>query len=227
MRKNKRKKKIRIEDLTSTPIKDSLVENLARSLAKQIDKEIFEKKYAPAKEILKLVGAGAFLTASLVMPNLPLVLKPFVNNSEEYEVWKRFNIPYLKRTLQRLASQKLVEIDIDQNMQVVKITEAGKRRILKFSIDELAIKKPKFWDGRWRLVSYDVPVASKNLRNIFRDYLRAWGFYPLHESVFLHAYPCEQHVEFLKEFLGIGEYVRIFTVTKIENDKPFKEFFGL
>ena len=223
----KRKRRVRIEDLPLSGIRESLIKDLTKNLAKQIDKEIFEKKYAPVKEVLKLVGAGAFLAASLVAPNLPLVLKPFLNSQEEYEAWKRFNIPYLKRTLKRLEQQKLVEFDEEERRQVIKITDGGRRRILKYAIDELAIEKPKFWDGRWRLVSYDVPVKIRSLCHIFREYLRAWGFYSLHESVYLHAYPCEKQVEFLREYLGIGEYVRIFTVAKIENDRPFKDFFGV
>lgn len=225
----RRKAKGRIEDLVSAPLREALIEDIAKSLAKQIDKESFTKKYARAGDILKLVGAGAFLAASIIAPGLPLVLKPFLDEKrkEEYEVWKRFNIPYLKRTLKRLEKEKFVELAEKEGFQVVQITEAGRRRVLKFAIDELAVKKPPSWDGKWCLVSYDVPGNLKTLRNVFREYLRAWGFYPLHESVFLHAYPCEKHIEFLREYLGIGEYVRIFTVSKIENDKPFRKFFGV
>lgn len=112
-------------------------------------------------------------------------------------------------------------------MQVAKITKSGRRKVLKFALDELAVEKPKIWDGKWTLISYDIPKNQKHRRAIFLEYLKAWGFYPLHESVFLHAYPCEKQVEFLREYLGIGEYVRIFTATKIENDKLFKDFFGV
>lgn len=223
----KREIKVRLEDLPLSTLKESQIKIIARILAKQIDKEIFEKKYAPVKDILKLVGAGAFLAASVAIPNLPLILKPFLINQTDYEVWKRFNIPYLKRTLKRLEAQKLVEIGEENSLQVVKITNVGRRRILKCALDELAIEKPKVWDGKWRLISYDIPKNLKNLRAVFRDYLRAWGFYPLHESVFLHAYPCFKQVEFLREYLGIGEYVRFFVVSKIENDTPFKEFWGV
>lgn len=223
----KKQTRTRIEDLPLPKMKESLIEDLAKNLVRQIDKEAFEKKYARVKDILKLVGAGAFLAASVVMPNLPLVLKPFLNNRKDYEVWKRFNIRYLKRTLRRLEQQKLVEFGEEEGMQVIKITNGGRRRILKYGIDELAIEKPRSWDRKWRLVSYDVPTKLRSLCQVFREYLLAWGFYPLHKSVFLHAYPCENHIEFLREYLGIGEYVRIFTVSKIENDKPFKEFFGV
>src|SRR3989344_1965054 len=144
----KRKIKTRLEDLPLS-IKDSLLEEIAKSLTKQIDKKIFEAKYAPIKETLILVGVGVFLAASLVMPSLPLALKPFINQKREHEPWKRFNIPYLKRTLKRLEKQKLVEVSEEEGLQVIKVTEAGKRKILRLAIDELAIEKPKSWDGRW------------------------------------------------------------------------------
>jgi len=218
-----KKKKVRLEDL---PLPRSQIDYIAQSLVKQIDKEIFNQKYAKAKDILRLVGAGAFLAASIAIPTLPLALRPFLK-TDEYESFKRFNFPYLKRTLKRLEKQKLVEIEDQEEIQVVKITDRGRRRILKYALEELAIKKPRAWDKKWRLISYDIPRRLDWRRNIFRDYLRAWKFYPLHESVFLHAYPCEKEIEFLREYLGIGEYVRIFTVLEIENDKVFRDYFGV
>lgn len=223
---NKRKKRIRIEDLSLPKTEESHIKEIAQSLSKQIDQEILKKRYANATAILKLVGTGAFLAASIAIPNLPRILKPFLKE-DEYDVWKRFNIPYLKRTLKRLERQKLVAIKEDEKCQIVEITDAGRRRILKYALDELTIEKPKFWDNKWRLVSYDIPSNLKRLRQVFREYLCTWDFYPLHESVFLHAYPCIKQIVFLREYLGIGEYVRIFQVSKIENDTPFREFFGV
>lgn len=216
-----------VENAPLSPMAEKAIEQIAAAFAKQIDEEVFARKYAPVKAVLKLVGAGAFLAASIVAPNLPRTLKPFRSDPDEYHAWKRFNIPYLKRSLQRLERQKFVVIKEINNQQVVEMTDRGKRKILHCAIDELAIKKPKHWDGTWRLVSYDIPGTQTRVRVVFREYLCAWGFYPLHESALLHAYSCEQEVEYLKEYLGIGPYVRIFTVTKIENDEPFREFFGI
>lgn len=223
-----RKPKTRVEDINSQ-IPDALLEKISQTLTKQIDKEIFNQKYAKAADILKLVGMGIFVAGSLVIPNLPLALKPFLDHQrkKEYNVWKRFNIPYLKRTLERLEKQQLIETSEEDNMQVVKITEAGKRKILKFAIDELAVEKPKIWSEKWTLISYDIPKELSRLRKVFLEYLKAWGFYPLHESVYLHAYPCDKQVEFLRSYLAVTKYVRIFTVSNIENDKLFRDFFGV
>lgn len=219
-----RKKKQRLENF---PLPEKHIEEIARTLTKQINKEIFEEKYAPIAEILKLVGTGAFLAASFAVPNLPRALKPFLYNKEEYYAWKRFNIPYLKRTLERLKGQKLVVVKEKEGVQTVEITDAGRRRILRYALDELAVEKPRFWDGRWRLVSYDIPIKLSHQRRIFTEYLKAWGFYPLHQSVYLHAYPCEKQVEFLREYLRIGEFIRIFKLSQIENDRIFRVFFGI
>lgn len=227
LKKIKRVKKTHIEDLPISKTLESSINDIARSLSKQIDKEIFNKKHARTADVLKIVGAGAFLVASIALPNLPRILKPFMTNGEEYEVWKRFNIPYLKRILERLEREKMVEIKEVDNQQVVEISYRGKRRILKYALDELAIEKPKYWDGKWRLVSYDIPKKYTSLRKILREYLHIWGFYPLHESVYLHAYPCGKQVEFLREYLGLGEYVRFFFVSRIENDSLFRDFFGV
>lgn len=205
------------------------VNELAKVLGKQIDREIFERKYTPIKEILKLVGIGLFVAGSFVMPNLPLALKPLLDKQrkEEFEVWKRFNIPYLKRSLHRLEKQKLVKIGEENGVQVIKITSQGRKRLIKMALDELAVEKPKIWDGRWRLVSFDLPEKLANTRKVLVEYLKAWGFYPLHESVYLHAYPCFKQVEFLREYLGVGEYVTVMIVSEIENDKLFRDFFGV
>lgn len=219
----KKKRKIFLGNLPS----EEKIDYLAKNLVRQINSEVFKKKYAPAAEILKLVGAGAFLAASIAIPNLPLALKPFLENKNEYEIWKRFNIPYLQRTLRRLEKQKLVEIDEEKGMQVIKITNDGRKRVLRMALDELAIKKPRDWDRRWRLVSFDLPERLAKIRKILVEYLRAWGFYPLHKSVYLHAYPCLNEVEFLREYLGVGEYVRVFMVSRIENDQNFRDFFGV
>jgi len=113
------------------------------------------------------------------------------------------------------------------SMQVVKITNQGRQKILKFALDELSVKKPNSWDESWRLISFDLPENISQKRKIFVEYLNAWGFYPLHKSVYLQAYPCLNEIEFLRSYLGINEYVKIFTVTEIENDGLFRNFFGV
>ena len=208
---------------------DSDIKDIAKTLSRKVTTDNLKAHYSETAEVLKLVGAGAFLAAMMVMPNLPLIVKPLLKKKyqEEKDSWKRFNIPYLKRTIDRLEKQKLVTITELDGEQVVKITNEGRQRILRFALDELVIKKPRSWDGTWYMVSYDIPNQFSSVRHVLHEYLSIWGFYPLHKSDFLHAYPCEKELAFLREYLGVSKYVRIFKVSKIENDQSFREFFGV
>lgn len=203
------------------------VSELSKTLVRQVASELREKKYAGTKDVLELVGAGAFLAASLVAPKFSTVFKSLIKDRDASEPWRRFNIPYLKRTLHRLEKQKLVTISQENGVGVVEITDSGRHKILRFSLDTIEIKAPRSWDNTWRLVSYDIPDALRDLRKQIMEYLKAWGFYQLQESVYLHAYPCEKEVEFLREYLQAGKYIRIFVVKSIEYDQPFRDFFGL
>lgn len=202
------------------------INEIAKILTRQIEREEFNKKYATAEMVLKLVGAGLFLAASFAAPNLPKMLAPFFKSGER-EAWKRFDVPYLRRTLNRLEKQKLIEIEENKEGQVVKITENGKMKILKMALNGLVLDKPRIWDGNWWIVIYDIPKLLKDKGDIFREYLRAWRFYPLQESIMLHAYPCRKQVEFLRDYLRISKYVRILKATEIENDGLFRDFFGV
>lgn len=222
-----RKTKERLEDLPLTPEVERQIATFSHSLLQRVAREELQRKYASASLVLKLIGAGAFIAASFVFPTLPMALKPFLKHENSKETWKRFNLGYLKRTLARLEDEKLLEVTEENGLQTIILTEAGRRRILKYTLADITINKPSHWDGTWYLLSYDIPRASEHLRTIFREYLRAWRFYQLHESVYLHAYPCEKEVTFLREYLGIGKYVRVLKVSSFENDSVFREYFGV
>lgn len=209
-------------------VKEKNLQNISKNLSHKFFSEQLAKKTATALPILALVGAGAFLAASVAIPTLPVIIKPFLSNEDEKKAWKRFNLRYLKRTLDRLEKRQLVRFETLKNGEtIVKITKEGQTKLLRLTLNEVEVKKPKFWNGDWYLVSYDIPECLKEQRQILLEYLQLWNFYPLHESMYLHAYPCEKEINFLREYLGIGESVRLFVVRKIENDQLFRAFFGV
>lgn len=65
------------------------------------------------------------------------------------------------------------------------ITEEGKRR-LTASIPQYDQKR--IWDGRLHLVTYDIPEARKNDRDLLRIYLRRIGCGKLQNSVWITPY---------------------------------------
>ncbi|OGK55437.1 hypothetical protein A3H78_01085 [Candidatus Roizmanbacteria bacterium RIFCSPLOWO2_02_FULL_36_11] len=217
---NKHQKK---EISTSSPSKQA-VEQLALSMCQKF---VNKKDHSSTEMILNLIGSGLLSLTKWYPSNLTNWASPYLRDPEADHFTKRFNIPYLKRTIHRLEKQKLITIEERDGKQIVKITDSGATRILKASLSKITVEKPKKWDGTWWLISYDLPEKLSNYRHLIRRFFLSWGFYPLHKSVYLHAYPCTREVEMLREYYGLGEHIRIFTVSQIENAKPFRDFFGI
>ncbi|MBU1327033.1 hypothetical protein KKB64_01930 [Patescibacteria group bacterium] len=202
-------------------------------LVAQFAKEEQNTKYASTKKVLSILGAGTVLGLCLISPTAILLAKPFIDLQKEKErverckSWKRYNPCYLRRAVKRLQTQKLVAIGEENGEQIVKLTEGGRRRILRYALDELSITKPKKWDGLWRLITYDIIEGKHNWRDTFRNTLKSMGFLRLQHSVWLYPYPCEAQVTFLREYFGVGNEVLYIVAKNLEKDLPYKEYFGL
>ena len=61
---------------------------------------------------------------------------------------------------------------------------------------------------------------------MFRTKVKALGFLNLQESVYLYPYPCENEISFLREYFGVGEEIIFVEVSRLENDGPYKKYFG-
>jgi len=182
------------------------------------------------KEVLALLGLTGFVIASVVMPGLPLALKPFVGNKNNFQkqkkLWSKYNPYILRQTLKRLQMQKVVEfLDID-GVEVIRIAEKGKVKLLKYKIEDLKIHE-QVWDGKWRLIIYDIPVNKKIQRDLFRRFIQKMNLYQLQESVYLTPYHCELEIEYLRNYFGVGEHVVYLKIEKLENEDVYKRYFGL
>ncbi len=206
------------------------IATVAGSMLRRIQEEESDRKYATVKQVLALVGAGVLVGILFAAPQAGIIFKAFRFGKREYDPdqWKHFNPSYLKRSLSRLQRQKLVEITQEPDgTRAVTITKGGRRRLLKYALETLAIPTPKAWDGKWRLVIYDVAKPKRKLRDVFREMLKGLGFYMLQESVWLYPYPCEKEVTFLREYYGVGNEVVYVVAIKLEDDSPYQTYFNL
>lgn len=225
--KKKRGKRREISDEAVAKLAKQLLETLRKEKREDlIDKTKKVLEYPGVKEVLALLGMGSFLVLSVAVPSLPALVKPILNEKSNKD-WKRYNQWYLQRTLKRLKKQKMIDFDIEEEEMVVKLSNRGKQKILKYSLEEMEIKRPRVWDRKWRLIIYDVPNQKRRAADDFNRMLSDLGMYRMQRSVFICPFPCEEEVEFLREFLGISEYVWMLTVTHFENDKVFRDYFGI
>jgi len=142
--------------------------------------------------------------------------------------WHSINQQTFVRSIQRLSKEKLLEENKlpDGSFKLV-LTRKGKQqaKILSLLGNSINFKKPKRWDGKWRLVVFDIPEKDRVFRDILRAHLRELDFYKLQNSVFVSPYPFEKPILELIELYSAGSYVRVITATKIDNQNRIKKRF--
>lgn len=177
-------------------------------------------KKITTRDVLKIVAAGGLLVAAAAIPSLPIAL------GAGLKAWKDINRRDLGRIIKRLEKQEMIAIRERGENVAVEITEKGKRRLLEYNFENIAIKA-KRRDGKWRLVIFDIPEDKKINRDAFRRKLLQLGFTRLQDSVFASAFPCKNEIDFLCHYLEISDFVTLVALDKIERGEQliFRKFY--
>ncbi|MDO8638188.1 MAG: hypothetical protein Q7R43_01325 [Candidatus Daviesbacteria bacterium] len=191
-----------------------------------------DPSYPSTKDILVILGISTGVAASFIIPGLPIALGAIEKAKRKHDweknqkAWKQFNVKYLKRNLKRLYEQKLVEVVEEDGQEIIKLTQKGQTKYLRYKMEDWS-NNNKGWDGKWRLVIYDISKLKKDKQEAFRRILKQMNFWPLQESVYLSPYKCQEAIGYLREYFNIGEEVMLLEVSKLENESHYKQYFGL
>ncbi len=142
--------------------------------------------------------------------------------------WRRENRQALERAINSLYNSHLIEEKNHRDgTTTLVLNENGKLKALRFNIDKLEIKKPKIWDGKWRIVMFDIPEKLKKLRDSLRLHFQEIGLIELQKSVLVYPYPCNEEIEFILELYNARKHVRFVLAEKIDNGLHLKKKFKL
>lgn len=177
------------------------------------------KKGELAKEILRMIAAGIIIPASFAMPNLPIILAPLIKNQKNKRSIIK-SIDFLKRNDFILVIEK-------EKKQILTISHKGKKKILEFNLDNIQIKKPRKWDGYWRIVIFDIPEKKKKAREALRGRLAAMNFFQMQKSCFIYPYECRDEIEFISNIFNIKKYIKVITAIKFDGEDDLKNNFKL
>jgi len=135
--------------------------------------------------------------------------------------WKKFDKKQLHKSLGNLKrSNFIIEKEDYDGSVIVLLSDKGKLRALDLRFKQLKSKKGD-WDGKWRMVFFDIPEKCRKGRDAIRYRLKMAEFYELRESVFIFPYDCEKEIrDFIKlfklekyiwfgvlDFIDGGEYI--------------------
>ena len=111
----------------------------------------------------------------------------------------------IRTNLYRLKKQGLIEKDSKQKIYC--LTDDGKKFIANIKNRYLILKKP--WDGKLRLVIFDIPEKKKRWRESIRQELILMQFQQLQKSVYIGKYPVPESLCKEIEDAGIGRILKL------------------
>jgi len=119
----------------------------------------------------------------LLLWSAETLLRPtFRNLTDSYENWAYRT--GLLRQVSVLEKQQLIESDSGApNARMYRLTAQG--RIHALGGRDPGARWSREWDGRWRMVLFDVPVSQNSHRKRLRRYLQDRGFGCLQDSVWV------------------------------------------
>lgn len=140
-----------------------------------------------------------------------------IHHSKSYAYGDRWNRSLrkseLSQALKRLREKGLVEYE-DSKIErlIIKLTDLGRD-----ALGDLAILE-KDWDGKYRIVIFDIPESKRVVRDLFRRRLRDWKFKSWQKSVWVGKYNVTQKLRQLINKVGIGDWVAVIE----SNDQSLK-----
>lgn len=170
------------------------------------------------KVILITLATAGILTIAVLAPNVIQVLKPFLKD-------KKYNKKhYINQKIKKLEKDGLLKVLNKNGKKFAELTEKGKKKLLYLKLKE---KKEGKWDGKWRVVVFDVWENARSKRNTLRKEIKDYGFIQLQRSVWIYPYECSDFIELLKTDLSFGKNIRYMIVDKLDYDEALRKYFKL
>lgn len=176
-----------------------------------------------AKVVMNLLAVGGLISVAVLAPNALQVLAPMLTGSRADR--QRY---YIKTVIGRLAGKGLIKfVKNSRGPTVACLTAVGKQELERYELGEKKIDVPKKWDGKYRVIIFDIKEGRRSIRDELRIWLSNLGFVRLQNSVWAHPYECREVITLLKSHFKIGRDVLYLVVESVENDKWLRKHFGL
>jgi len=188
-----------------------------------INKKMKSKPPLKEKSLLSLLAGIAFGCA--VTPSQQSrVLRYFAKIWESSAKQISKEVRNLKRSdlIKKIVKTKSGEYKIE-------LTEKGKLKAIEYNFLRKLKIKDKKWDGKWRMLIFDVPERLRSGRNALRWKIKKLGFHELQKSVFVIPFECKKEIDLVANYFDLKLYIYygILEIAGEEINKKLKKHFGL
>ena len=172
--------------------------------------------------ILMTIATVGILSIAVLAPNALQILKPFLKKKKKYNLKY-----YLNQKAKKLIKDGFIKVDVENGKPFLSLTKKGERKLHYYEIIQKDNKNNNKWDGKWRVVIFDVWENIRSKRNLLRNEIKDFGFIQLQRSVWIYPYECAEFIELLKIDLSFGKNIRYMIVDKLDYDEKLRKYFNL
>lgn len=185
-----------------------------RNSRRQKAKTQFKKRRDIQNTVLGIVAAVGVIALAVAAPNTVKLLKYLPRRTH-----------VVHSAIDRLVERGELRRTRRKGNTFLEITKAGRTRISLLT--HINKPKPREWDGKWRVVIFDVPESMRDKRRLLRAMLRRIGFKYIQQSVWVYPFPCEEFIQLLKTDLAIRGRVKYLVCDSLEGDVSLGRHFKL
>lgn len=196
-----------------------------RGVAQSVERraEVLLRKRKIQDSIVIAVYASSVLATAIVAPKAVQIFRyiaPYIG--------MRNTRARASQAISRLIGRGLLERKGYGQAAHLTLTKKGKQYAGQlFNDPSSRLTIPKKWDGRWRIVMFDIWEKRRTVRDRLRAVLQRLGFVKVQNSVWAFPYDCEEVITLVRTELRAGKGIAYMVADGIEGDKDLRIHFGL
>src|SRR3989344_6282938 len=147
-----------------------------------------EKLGTVSRAVLGAFGVASVVAVAVLAPNALQMFRSFrkLRTRLRYDAAQvKYNIT---ATITRLEKEGCITLEQRGEEVYARLTKKGGQRLASYQAEGFGIKAPRTWDGKWRVVIFDVREEKRSVRDKLRRGLRRFGFVRLQQSVWVLPY---------------------------------------
>lgn len=136
------------------------------------------------------------------------------------------NINLIKRRLAYATKHHYLTKYGDSHKPHYQLTDLGQNKLnqLKFKLMDLDQNN---WDGKWRIIAFDIPENRRLARDKIRILIKQLGLKKLQNSIWITPYNCREQFEQITSIYGVSKHLLLLEVTKFDQEHKYKKYWNL
>lgn len=186
-------------------------------MAMEIEKEV-EIKATVRNILLTFVDLGVIFLRSAKGGSF--YRKPV----SDYWQWREKDRINFSKNLYYLKKNKLIKTFIQGKKEYIELTRRGRKRAACYFLRKTKIMRHGNWDGKWRVVIFDISEEKKYKRELIRTWLKNIGLIGIQRSVYVYPFDFKKELNLMVGLLVVAD-VKYMICDIIEGEEELINYF--